>query len=167
LQKAFDLAFKEEKIENTRPQSILILGFGCGSVAQSLQSNYFHDCNITGVEIDDEIVKLYNNHYPPMNNLELHCDEAASFVQSCTSSYDLIVVDLYQELEVPSQFHSSIFIKQLKQLLNDEGGIYFNQVVNNVASQNVFQDLMLTFSSSFKNVRSHHVMDINRIIVAN
>lgn len=166
LQKAFDEVFKQENIGDSSIKSVLILGFGCGSIADTLHKKYLPDCEVVGVEIDSEIIRLYNTYYTKAGSVKVIPLDAMQYLENYPQHFDLVIVDLYQELLVPTQFHSLPFLELVKLKLEPKGSVYFNQVVNNPQSQAIFNSLMLSFSTLFKEVRTHEVQGINRILIA-
>ena len=62
--------------------------------------------------------------------LKLLCEDAETFVQTATDRYGLIIIDLFLDLQVPDQFFSISFWKNIKTLLGQEGKVLFNAGIN-------------------------------------
>ena len=61
LEDAFKFVFKKIKIEDKKLNKILILGFGCGSVAALF--NGYINIEITGIEADEKVLELYEKYF--------------------------------------------------------------------------------------------------------
>ena len=92
-------------------QNILILGLGCGSVLKPLFKK-FPDCQITGVEIDREMIETGKKYFnlEKYSNLRIVCDDAKNFCRKTKEKYDLILVDMYKG-NVPEK--SKSYLKNL------------------------------------------------------
>lgn len=77
--------------------NVLILGFGCGSAIKPLRKK-FPDCQITGVEINPEMIKIGKKYFNlnKILNLKIICAPAQKFIFQTKQKFDLILVDLYQ-----------------------------------------------------------------------
>ena len=75
-------------------QNILLLGAGTG--ADVLQALYFKTVNITGVEINPQLIELvqerpaFSGRIFNRDNVHIHTGEARSFIGSSTDTFDLI-----------------------------------------------------------------------------
>ncbi|MBI3559052.1 methyltransferase domain-containing protein [Candidatus Gottesmanbacteria bacterium] len=75
----------------------LILGLGCGSAIKSLRQK-FPDCQITGVEINPEMIAIGKKYFnlDKISNLKIIRADAKKFVSKTKQKFDLILVDLYK-----------------------------------------------------------------------
>lgn len=108
-----------------RPENILILGVGGGSVI-SVITNRWRKAKIIGVDIDDrmlEIARTHFNHAMTLN-LELVHSDAFQYIQSLSEAqrklskptFDLTFVDCYIGPNVPDNLHSKETVAQLSKL---------------------------------------------------
>lgn len=171
LYQIFLAAFKHYKINEKPIKNVLILGFGAGSVAHILQNDFNLNCNITGVEIDPVVLELGHKyfHIESLPNTEVFCEDAFSFLQNDTQSYDLIVVDIFIEKRVPIQFLKPEFIYLIKNRLNEGGYVFYNKMSENQFHQNETMLLKDNLIKIFKheidtlNVKTHG--SINSVLV--
>lgn len=130
LHTVFASVFKKRNIAQQIVNEVLVLGFGSGSVASILQEEQGIVCAITAVEKDPVVIELGHTYFDidRFKHLKLICDDALSFVQNDHGSYDLIVVDLFIDLDVPPGFYDEKFLFALHRLLKENGFLYFNSI---------------------------------------
>lgn len=147
LHTVFQEAFNRYKIKQREFSNALILGFGCGSVVSILQDEYNKDIQIVGVEKDEVVIELAKKYFSidKYKKLTLHCEDAYDFVFNCKTKFDLIVVDVFVDLNVPEKFSEEKFIFDAGKLLSDKGILFFNLVIHNEEVRDkgakLFQDM--------------------------
>lgn len=109
--------------ENKNPKS-LILGMGSGTFANMLNES-FPNGKITGVEIDEKIIKLAKKYFDLPNTVEIIQDDAR-FALKSLDKYDLILVDAYKDITVPFQMTTTEFFKEVEKHLQDDGVLVVN-----------------------------------------
>ena len=111
--------------------SVLVLGVAGGSVIKTLVDEVKFTGKITGVEIDEEIVKIANSYFKlnQIPNLELVIDDAFEYVLKTKEKYDLIIIDIFQDTTMPNFLFEEFFIKRINFLLKVNGFILFNTMV--------------------------------------
>ncbi len=117
-----------EKFEN-----ILVLGVAAGSVIRTLTEDIKFKGQITGVDIDPNIVDIANKYFQldTIPNLEIVIDDAFEFVLKTKQKYDLIIIDIFQDTIMPDFLFEDFFINRINFLLNPNGFILFNTMVIN------------------------------------
>jgi spermidine synthase len=167
LQQAFRSLFNNTQapIDWSTVNNVLILGFGMGSVADLLDERGVK--NITGVEINSQILDWRKHYcsYQPKEWTVLAMD-ANEYVKNSIGKFDLIIIDLYINLEVPSIFESEVFLQNCHNLLQYNGMLIFNKVVNSPRQKTEFANLLSTVSLDFRNIQVIEQMNINRFIIA-
>ena len=166
LQDAFRFVFKKIKIEDKKIKDILVLGFGCGSVAALF--NGYKNVEITGVEADEKVLALYEKYFIEEITSELILVEAFSedYVTTISKTYDLIIVDVFIDIEVPSSIKESSFYKPLQNRLNKNGILIFNFIVLNEKEQIEFEKIEDYFKLNYRRVETIEFMKFNKILVA-
>jgi spermidine synthase len=114
-------------------ESILILGVAGGSVIKTLVEEVKFKGQITGIEIDEEIIEIANKYFKlnEIKNLDVIIDDAFEFVLKTKEKYDLIIIDIFQDTTMPNFLFEDFFINRLNYLLKIEGFILFNTMVIN------------------------------------
>lgn len=118
-----------ERIRNFK--SILVLGVAGGSVIETLVEEIQFKGRITGVEIDADILQIAKDYFKidRFANLELIADDAFEFILKTKEHYDLIIIDIFQDTQMPNFLFQDFFIQRINALLNTEGFILFNTMV--------------------------------------
>lgn len=155
LHSAFQELFLKTGILNVNPKNVLILGFGAGSIASILQNEYKLKCNITGVEIDPEVIALGRRFFGIRNfsDLSIIEEDAFLFMEKNLSKFDLVIVDLYLDMLVPAQAETPEFAIQLKNSLSEDGQLVFNKYVYDESSRKSSDDLHQTLNKIFSDVK--------------
>jgi 2-polyprenyl-3-methyl-5-hydroxy-6-metoxy-1,4-benzoquinol methylase len=168
LHKVFQKTFRSIKLKNKKPQSILVLGFGAGSIASIVYDELKLNCKITGIEIDATIIELAKRHFDinRFENLNVHCEAAEEFVQHCTDKYDVICVDIFNDMTVPASIETESFLMSLKNCLNPKGTLVFNKIVDSKNKQKTFLDLKEKISKVFGNLDVIRLNGTNRVLLA-
>jgi spermidine synthase len=120
---------KSQKFDIT---TCLILGLGGGDAARLIRK-YWPDAKITGVDIDSVIVELGRKHMKlDEAGVEIVIQDASKYLTSninnLASNFDLVLVDMYVQDNVPEKFKSDKFIREIKSLLVKDGMAIFNRI---------------------------------------
>ncbi|NUY79818.1 fused MFS/spermidine synthase [Flavobacterium sp. MAH-1] len=134
LQRVLRLGLKNigfQKITNM--QEILVLGVAGGSVIKTLTDEIGCKGQITGVEIDAEIIKVANEYFglDRIPNCEIVIDDAFEYVLKTKKYYDLIIIDVFQDTTMPNFLFEQFFADRLGFLLKKNGFILFNTMTLN------------------------------------
>ncbi len=111
---------------------ILLLGLGGGSIIAPLRNTFGHQGKITAVEIDEVVIEIAKNEFniTSNRNLEIICEDAFFYVDHCVSQFEIIIIDIFIDNQVPKQFYENQFWKNLIPLLKPGGQIVFNAGIN-------------------------------------
>lgn len=134
LQRILKIGLKNigfDKIVNMK--DVLVLGVAGGSVIKTLVDDINYKGKITGVEIDPEIIKIANTYFKldEINNLELVIEDAFEFVLKTKKNYDLIIIDIFQDIFMPNFLFEKFFINRICYLLKSKGFVLFNTMILN------------------------------------
>ena len=112
-------------------ESILVLGVAGGSVIQTLAEDVKFEGKITGVEIDADVIAVANKYFSlnKVANLEIIIDDAFEFVLKTKEKYDLIIIDIFQDIRMPNFLFEDFFIQRVQYLMKVNGFILFNTMV--------------------------------------
>ena len=113
--------------------NILILGVAGGSVIKTLVDEIQYKGQITGVEIDAEIIQIANDYFRlnEIQNLEIVIEDAFTFVLKTKKQYDLIVIDIFQDTVMPNFLFETFFMNSIGIILEPCGAILFNTMILN------------------------------------
>ncbi len=118
-QKVWHIALEEKGILQHPWNAILILGFGVGSIAQLFRRN--PPQVMVGVEIEKILLQWYQTYFALPWKVQLHCQDAYQFLQQCSQSFSLILIDLFIEDRVPEHCLKETFFTQITRHLTSEG----------------------------------------------
>ena len=119
------------KSEISKMDSILVLGVAGGSVIKTLSIDFEFTKSIVGVELDAEIIEIANTYFDldKISNFKCIIADAEQFVSTCEEKYDLIIIDIFQDTEMPEFLFEVDFINNIKQLLQKNSFILFNLMI--------------------------------------
>ncbi|MFV8328105.1 spermidine synthase [Flavobacterium sp. ZS1P14] len=125
-----------EKIANM--EHILVLGVAGGSVIKTLVDEIKFKGKITGVEIDSDIITIANKYFDldKIPQLDIVIEDAFEFVLKTKNKYDLIIIDVFQDITMPNFLFETFFINRICFLLRSRGFILFNTMMLN-ETQNI------------------------------
>lgn len=132
LHSVFSKVFNKYDFSSRKVENVLVLGFGAGSVASLLRKEGQLTCPITGVEGDKVVIKLTKKYFDPeqYSPLELIHGDAFEYIMNTKNRYDIIIVDIFIEDNVPERFMKSDFIQKLNDVLSNDGILFYNKMVN-------------------------------------
>ncbi|MCS5663467.1 MAG: spermine synthase [Flavobacteriales bacterium] len=146
LHRIFQKSFRKSKIQHQNIDKALILGFGVGSVATILQDEMNLNCEITGIEYDPVINEIGAKYFKTerFKNTNIIQIDALKFVENCQDKFQLIAIDLFNDLEVPEQFMKVSFLRKVLKLLESNGELFFNCIAYNKVSTERLQNFIST-----------------------
>lgn len=166
LHKVFEEVFRLEKFNQLTFNNILILGLGGGSIVQLLRDDYQIQSPITAVEIDAEIVRIAMEWFglERYRNVLIEIEDATDYIQSTSHKFDLILTDIYIDLEIPDHCQSEEFLKTLTQLLSESGKLIYNKVVTNTKQRKEFTRIIGALNK-LGQTRHYTILDANKVII--
>ena len=163
------LKFGLEQIKLSQVNSILVLGMGGGSVIETLRTDFKFKKHITAVDIDPIIIAIAKDEFGIVENanLKIHCADAFTFIKENTSVFDLIIVDLYIDLNVPNIFLGLEFWLAVENSKSSKGAIIFNASVGKTASNTKLETIISFLRSKIYKISVYeNVNNTNTVIVA-
>ncbi len=166
--KVFATAMQAIEPQIDTASDILVLGFGCGSIHHLLEKKYHYKNTIVGVEYDQEIVRLYNEHFANAYNLtpSIYIEDAQQFLQRCQDTFDIIFIDLFYELENSPLLSDTSFLQSLKNRCTENTTLVFNTTTADSKGESTVFELQLWLSKHFKSVSKMPFQEFNQIIIA-
>ena len=145
---------------------ILILGMGTGTFATQC-SRYFDRVRLDGVEIDEKITKLARQYFELPENIPVTTYDGRAYLNAIDKTYDVILVDAFQDITIPFQMSSAEFFTLVKKHLNKDGVMVVNLNMRGTEEGSINQYLSDTISSVFEQVYTIDVPGCtNRILYA-
>jgi spermidine synthase len=167
LHSLFKKIFKRLNLNWHEINDVLILGFGTGSVAEII-GKYKQDCIIDGVEIDNKVIELGKKYFNTnaLKNVTIHCTSADQFLKDCQKKFDLIIIDVYLDLNVPKELETDRFLVYVKNAMNIGGMVIFNKFINSRINRDEFPLLKELYEKTFGNLKILTVTVTDKIFVA-
>ena len=110
------------------------------------------------------IREIAETHFPEaLAGVELHIQDASRFLESTARGYDLIVVDLFIDDQVPAQFGQEAFIKSLQTHLNRGGMLIHNFMFVQLQERQRVMDL---YRENFERVDFMELFGSNTLVWA-
>ncbi|CAD0008821.1 MULTISPECIES: spermidine synthase [Flavobacterium] len=112
---------------------ILVLGVAGGSVIKTLVDEIEFKGKITGVEIDSDMIQIANEYFnlSEIKQLEIIIDDAFEFVLKTKNQYDLIIIDIFEDTNMPNFLFERFFSERICSILKDQGFVLFNTMILN------------------------------------
>jgi len=145
---------------------ILLLGLGGGSVLDTLKNVCKHSGPITAIEIDPVIINIAKEEFgiQENKNLTIIAEDALDFVTHCLDSFDLIILDIFIDQNVPIDFYQVKFWDSLTQLLKPKGNILFNAGIQ-LRNTTDIQSILHRYSNSIAFQVHDNVYGVNTLLI--
>lgn len=110
---------------------ILLLGVAGGSVVKTLVNEIEYKGKITGVEIDPEMIQIANQYFNlhQIEQLNVVIDDAFEFVLKTKEKYDLIIIDIFEDTNMPNFLFEKFFTDRVCAILKENGFVLFNTMI--------------------------------------
>jgi spermidine synthase len=116
------------KIEFEYIHKVLLLGLGGGSVIHSLQDKFNFQGKITAIEIDGVMIDIAKDEFDIKNDksLKIVNADALSYLKSNTAKFDLVIIDLFIDKNVPDFCFTEQFWQLIEGRITNQGYVIFN-----------------------------------------
>ena len=145
---------------------LLILGMGTGTYAKQCL-RFFPKFHVEGVEIDGKITELAKIYFEEPEEAEVVTYDGRAYLQTIDGTYDVIMVDAFQDITIPFQMASVEFFTQVREHLRPGGVMVINMNMRADGEGTINEYLQETIASVFPSVA---VVDVtgytNRILFA-
>lgn len=150
LQKILEFGLAKVDLKNV--ENLLLLGMGGGSIIHSLQNTFGYTKNIVAVEIDPAIIKLANKEFgiTSSEKLQIIEEDAFQFVKNSNQKFQLIIIDLFIDTEVPPIFFAKEFCKNISKMLQKNSSIIFNVGINLERDSKAIETVTSNFGSDIE-----------------
>jgi spermidine synthase len=145
----------------------LILGFGTGCVARTI-NDYNPGCRIDGVEIDRKVIELGRKYFSTheLRNTTIHHSGAETYIAECRKKYDLVIIDVYNDIDVPLEIESERFLINVLNVLEPGGMVIFNKYIYSKSTTDQLASLEELYKKIFQNLEVRTIMNSGKIFIA-
>ena len=137
-------------------KDMLVLGMGTGTFAVQT-GRYFPGNHISGVEIDQKITDLAGKYFALPEDIPVTTYHGRAYLQADENTYDVIMVDAYQDITIPFQMSSLEFFTLVREHLRPGGVMVVNMNMHTEEEGNINQYLSDTISRVFPHVATADV----------
>ncbi|MCD8301246.1 MAG: fused MFS/spermidine synthase [Clostridiales bacterium] len=130
---------------------VLILGMGTGTYATQCDK-YFDNLNFEGVEIDKDITDLSVEYFHLSEDIPVYTYDGRAFLNAVDETYDVIMVDAYQDITIPFQMSTVEFFTLVQEHLNENGVMVINMNMRGEEEGNINQYISDTVANVFSEV---------------
>ncbi len=157
-----------QKIDLSQCKNILLLGLGGGSVIKTLRDNFDYDNNIIGIDIDPVIISIAQDEFNITNDekLTVLCEDAFEFMKNNSLKFDLIIVDLFVDTEIPESFYTQTFWQHVIKATTNKGSILFNASLHSSDDKKLSDVSTLLHKNKFQLQKLKNVNKTNTLLIA-
>lgn len=157
-----------QKIDLTNCKKILVLGLGAGSVIDTLLNDFDYKNHITALDFDPVIIDIAKNEFnlSETKNLKIICDDAIHFMNHNKDVFDLIIIDLFIDTDVPVTFYKLNFWDQLIKANSAKGSILFNASLNTKNDSHISEISSLLSANNYQLELLEKVNGTNTLLIA-
>lgn len=162
------LKFGLQKIDLKNCSNILILGLGGGSVIETLLKEFNYKKHITALEIDPVIIDIAKEEFnlSENKNLKIICDDAFNFMKRNKSLFDLIIIDLFIDTEVPKTFLNTSFWDDIIKSNSDKGKVLFNASLQADNDKKLTSIISHLESNNYQTQKFERVNETNTLLIS-
>ncbi|MFI5284179.1 MAG: spermidine synthase [Candidatus Dormibacterales bacterium] len=120
-------SFRAAQATEPRPQSVAILGLAGGTTARQITAIFGTGVQITGVEIDPDIVDVAHRYFH-LDSPNIHpvVADARYWLDTQAGHYDMIALDAYRQPYIPFHLTTREFFSEVRDHLNPGGAVVVN-----------------------------------------
>jgi len=168
LHRVWQRVFAHLDLRADPPKQVLMLGLGAGSVVQILRAELGIPAPITAIEIDPVMVRLAQDHFDLARhtNIEVIQGDAIVQVQALKKGYDMLVVDLFDDLDLAQGVDTRGFSHGLRDRCAEGGVVCFNTVSYDAASELRCSRILDNLRRIFSTVEEFRTEELNRVFIA-
>ena len=161
------MTFGLHKIEIKNVDSVLLLGLGGGCAIELLRKDFKYKKHITAVDIEPVIIDVSKTEFSIRNtsDTKIICQDALHFMRENTTNFDLIIVDLFVDIEVPKSFLSIPFWEDVLDAKSTNGCIFFNASLKTFKSDELNAVIQFLKSKVYKLEVFEKVNNSNTVIL--
>lgn len=139
----------------------LVIGVGGGTVIKRMWRDY-PDMRIDAVELDPEVVAVARSYFalPDDERISVYVGDGRAFIETTPEVYDIVVIDAFEEDNVPRPLKTEEFVRSLRDHLSFGGAIAYNFIGAITGDRSKpFRSLYKTLRNVFRHVRVFQVTE--------
>jgi spermidine synthase len=115
-------AFRPARAAEQAPKDVAILGLAGGTAARQITAAYGGGVQITGVEIDPDIVDVAHRYFH-LDEPNVHpvVADARYWIDTTSSKYDVVIMDAYRQPYIPFHLTTKEFFSEVRDHLRPDG----------------------------------------------
>ncbi|HQV75372.1 MAG TPA: fused MFS/spermidine synthase [Flavobacteriales bacterium] len=167
LHRVWQQTFVHLGLKDGPPGSVLLLGLGGGSVPYILREELGLTMPITAIELDPVMLALAREHFDLGRHTELEVITGDATIQlhALKARFDLVIVDLFDDLDLARGVDSRGFMHGLRDRCAPEGIVCFNTVAYDEASEMRCKAVKAHAERVFHAVEELVLEDVNKVFI--
>jgi len=159
----FNYLYKKKELQNIK--KFLLLGAGLGSALHRLQRIYQLYPSTYLVEYDEAILALSKQFLLPSQKKNVHfiCTDARKYTRESKDKFDLIGIDLFEQLRNSPIIYEVSFWLDVKKLLSANGHVIVNTIFIKKIDRTSFEKLLskaFTFERIVRNPNYIYILKL-------
>lgn len=161
------LKFSLLHVNLSKAKEILVLGLGGGCVLKTIRDEFHFSGKITAVDIDPVIIEIADKEFGVVQDdkTTIICSDAFDYVKNDNHKFDLIIIDLFIDNEVPKKFLLPEFWKEIIKETATNGDIIFNTLCDPFTDIESVKSKLKKRGFTWEIYR--HVEKTNKVLIAN
>jgi len=167
LHRVWQAVFAHLDLQQKPPSEVLLLGLGGGSVPAILREELHINAPITAIELDAKMVELARTHFGLARHraMKVILGDATIQVHALRERYPLILVDLFDDLDLAHGVDARSFVHGLRDRCADGGVVCFNTVAYDEESDRRCQAVYDHALRVFNTVHELRLEEVNRVFI--
>ncbi len=130
------------------PEDVLFVGLGAGAMPKYFTVRY-PDAVIDIAEIDPDMVDVAQKYFFFKENerMKVHIEDGRLFVKRTKKKYDWIILDAYQNGNIPFHLTTLEFLEEVKSRLKENGVVAAN--ITSPHRNKFFDSMVMTYKKAF------------------
>jgi spermidine synthase len=144
-----------------KAERTLVIGLGGATVVKRMWRDY-PEMRIDAVELDPDVVDVARRFFalPEDERIRVFIDDGRRFVEESRDTYDIAIVDAFDEDRVPRPLTTEEFMRTLRDRLSADGVVAYNFIgALGGDHSKPFRSLYRTLSNVWRSVRVFVVSD--------
>jgi spermidine synthase len=133
---------------------VLVIGLGGGSLVKRMWRDY-PQMHLDAVEIDPDVAELAHELFelPRDERIRVIVGDGREYLRRCGSTYDLIVVDAFDDDRVPPHLLTDEFLRECRDHMTEDGVIAYNLIASvHGEHSKPFRSFYRTITNVWRNV---------------